>query len=292
MKWEYRQHLSHCCQNEMSEHILKWFEQWITLILAINVILFPYLSNFLFEKKNNTSFPPALLDLLKRTQHPWCYCDCQARLWMSFGWTGWCQHPASGEMEPQHFSLLQVELGSRQWQQEHLVTKCCIPVSLVSVESCVPALSSSTVVCKTNDDYSRHSDIYQVFASQLTMQNRMIQMRQKGLNAKMNWKWLQSRVFGSRLLFGAQPSLVWRPGMSRSLLLWNISGSCIYNRGPLSLLSELSVVWLTWLAHPFSWGCGEREGIEKGGLSIGEECDKAIQRFIWNIKQWGIAKII
>lgn len=149
MKWEYRQHLSHCCQNEMSEHILKWFEQWITLILAINVILFPYLSNFLFEKQNNTSLPAALLDLLKRTQHPWCYCDCQARLRMSFGWTGWCQHPASGEMEPQHFSLLQVELGSRRWQQEHLATKCCIPVSLVSIESCVPALSSSS--CLQNE---------------------------------------------------------------------------------------------------------------------------------------------
>lgn len=149
MKWEYWQHLSHCCQNEMSEHILKWFEQWITLILAINVILFPYLSNFLFEKQNNTSLPTALLDLLKRTQHPWCYCDCQARLRMSFGFTGWCQHPASGEMEPQHFSLLQVELGSRQWQQEHLATKCCIPVSLVSIESCVPALSSSS--CLQNE---------------------------------------------------------------------------------------------------------------------------------------------
>lgn len=145
--------------------------------ISKSIILFPYLSNFLFEKKNNP-LPPALLDPLKRTQHRWCYCDdCQARLLMSCGWTGWCQHPASGKMEPQHFRLLQVELGSRQWQQEHLVTKCCIPVSLVSVESCEPAPSSSTVVCKMNDEYSRHSDIYQVFASQLTMQNQMIQMR-------------------------------------------------------------------------------------------------------------------
>lgn len=111
-------------------------------------------------KERTTPLPPALLGPLKRTQHPWCYCDdCQARLLVSFGWTGWCRHPAPGKMEPQNFHLLRGELGSRQWQQEHLVTKCCLPVSLVSAESCVPALSSLTVVCKMNDDYSRHSDI-------------------------------------------------------------------------------------------------------------------------------------
>ena len=88
----------------------------------------------------------------------------------------------------------------------------------------------------------------------------------------------------------AQPGL--KAKDEQKLLLWNVSRSCIYNRGPLSLLSEPSVVWLTWLAHPFPWGCGGREGIEKRRLSIGEECDKAIQRFIWNIKQWGTAKNI
>lgn len=73
-------------------------------------------------------------------------------------------------------------------------------------------------------------------------------------------KKLWSRTFTNRLLFRPQPGLVRRPGMNRSAaLLWNISGSCIYSRCPLPLLSDLSVGWLNWLAHLFFWGWWERE---------------------------------
>lgn len=66
------------------------------------------------------------------------------------------------------------------------MTKWCIHLSLYSAdESSGPApLSPSELVCKVDDDYSRHGDIYLVFASQLTMQNQMTGMRLKGLNAK------------------------------------------------------------------------------------------------------------
>lgn len=66
------------------------------------------------------------------------------------------------------------------------MTKWCIPFSLGSEEEfCgLAPPSPSALVCNVNDDYSGHGDIYLAFATQLTMLNKMTQMRLKGLDAK------------------------------------------------------------------------------------------------------------
>lgn len=138
--------------------------------------IFIKLSVWKKEQPPPPRLPPALLDLLKRTQHPWCYCDdCQAVNeflldWMmpapSIRWDG----ATTFQFALGRTRIQGVEAGA----SGHQMLYSCI-FGLCRVLCTNSELFDS--FCKMNDDYSRLSDIYQAFASQLTMQNQMIQMR-------------------------------------------------------------------------------------------------------------------
>lgn len=172
----------------------------------------------------------------KRPQHIWCSCVslCQARQLMSLCWARkyWC--PVSGEVESKtrglHFSLLQEELRPTQWQRERLVSECHTPVSLNSTDRVLwtssvgpfsTCLQSGWWLVKTQWYLPRF-----YLPTHYAEWNYSDEI--EGTGGQAGRKRLWSRMFGKRLLFRPQPSLIRRPRMNRSVvLLWNISGSCI-----------------------------------------------------------------